>query len=121
MPTLSITTLFTLALFFTQVAAQGWVLPQMPQLGVFRMDPIVNPGAVSSHVHNVVGASRFDSKCRSPPTGTDWPSNSPDVIHDPSYTQGSTCSSISLQADKSMYWAPYVSFQHPNAALLAQR
>ena len=107
MPTLSITTLFTLALFFTQVAAQGWILPQMPQLGVFRMDPIVNPGAVSSHVHNVVGASRFDSKC--PPYHSylaDRPSDISDVVRDPSYNQGSTCSSISLQADKSMYWAP---------------
>lgn len=40
-------------------AADMMILTQIPTIAMARMDPIVNPGEVSSHVHNVLGASNF--------------------------------------------------------------
>ena len=43
-------------------APDHWILTHAQTLLLGRVDPIVNPGAISSHVHNVVGASNF--KCK---------------------------------------------------------
>ena len=40
-------------------AADHWILTQVQTLAAARMDPIVNPGNVSSHVHNIMGGSAF--------------------------------------------------------------
>ena len=62
---LSMTTFFTLAMLLAGfVNAQGWIIPMMPPLTISRMDPIVNPGGVANHVHNVVGGSAFDRAYR---------------------------------------------------------
>jgi hypothetical protein len=39
-----------------------FILDAGPFLTVSRMDPIINPGKVAGHVHQVVGASNFRSK-----------------------------------------------------------
>ncbi|KAF8244032.1 WSC-domain-containing protein [Wilcoxina mikolae CBS 423.85] len=53
-----------------------------------RADPIVNPGAVASHLHNIVGGNGFN--------------------YSMTYegTQASTCSTCKAKADKSNYWVP---------------
>lgn len=43
-------------------APDHWILTHAQTLLLGRVDPIVNPGAISSHVHNVVGASNFNCK-----------------------------------------------------------
>ena len=47
-----------------------------------RLDPIVSPGQVSNHVHNIVGASNFG----------------PEVTYDS--LQSSNCTSVNIQVDK---------------------
>lgn len=44
-----------------------WVLNHAQTLALSRMDPIISPGAVSSHVHNVFGGSAFSSERFSSP------------------------------------------------------
>ena len=53
-----------------------------------RADPIVNPGAVSDHLHNIVGGNGFNFSM--------------------SYADAreSTCSTCKAKADKSNYWIP---------------
>ena len=58
-----------------------------------RTDPIVSPGAVSGHVHTVMGSNAFSNSV----TGADLFSKS-------------TCTNAKLQADKSAYWMPKVYF-----------
>lgn len=53
-----------------------------------RIDPIVNPGNLSSHSHTIVGGSNI---------GID--SSYESMIN-------SACTSCEIQADKSAYWAP---------------
>jgi hypothetical protein len=53
-----------------------------------RIDPIVNPGGLSSHSHAIVGGSNI---------GVD--SSYESMIN-------SACTSCEVQADKSAYWAP---------------
>lgn len=53
-----------------------------------RIDPIVNPGRLSSHSHTIVGGSNI---------GIDSSYNS--MIN-------SACTSCEIQADKSAYWTP---------------
>lgn len=53
-----------------------------------RIDPIVNPGRLSSHSHTIVGGSNI---------GID--SSYETMIN-------SACTSCEIQADKSAYWAP---------------
>ena len=61
-----------------------------------RIDPLLNPGSTSYHVHSVVG-------------GNGWASEM-----DYAQTQTSNCSTVSPKADKSNYWMPNVYFQDPN-------
>lgn len=46
------------ALAFLVQAQAFFILNQSPLVRE-RLDPIVNPGGISTHVHNVVGGSRF--------------------------------------------------------------
>ncbi len=98
-----------------------WVLNHAQTLALSRMDPIISPGAVSSHVHNVFGGSAFSSE-RSPvrsspsPPKLETPLTSVRRVEDlTSFDQmeKSACSTIVVGADKSNYWAPYVPFPHP--------
>ncbi|KAF8348791.1 hypothetical protein F5887DRAFT_1241665 [Amanita rubescens] len=62
-----------------------------------RLDPIVSPGQVSSHVHAVVGGSNF---------GTLSTAN----------LRGSQCTSMPIPQDKSNYWFPLLYFQWANGS-----
>lgn len=76
----------------TPVAAgtgDHFILTRLFPLSLARVDPIVNPGAVSGHVHNVVGGSCF---------GAD-PNN-------PQEQENCDCSSVIVNDDMSNYWAP---------------
>jgi hypothetical protein len=44
-------------------AADHWILSSLSSLAFARMDPMISPGTVSGHVHNIMGASTFSSKC----------------------------------------------------------
>ncbi|CAK5269417.1 unnamed protein product [Mycena citricolor] len=57
-----------------------------------RLDPIVSPGQVASHVHTVMGGSNFRAT-----TNT-------------SFLRASECTSSPIKQDKSNYWAPVRSF-----------
>jgi hypothetical protein len=65
-----------------------WRLGCKGNLVVDRLDPIVNPGAVSGHTHTIVGGNAFGSSL--------------------SYeqTQQSTCSTCTIKQDLSNYWVP---------------
>ncbi|KAJ3789395.1 hypothetical protein GGU10DRAFT_425661 [Lentinula aff. detonsa] len=70
-----------------------WLMASNNVLTTQRMDPIVSPGEVSSHVHSVLGGSGFDLNVNT------------------SILQGSECTSIPVQEDKSNYWFPQLYFQ----------
>ena len=65
-----------------------------------RLDPLLSPGGVSNHVHSIVGANGFA------PT------------MDFAKTQSSTCSTISVKADKSNYWMPSLYFHARNGSFI---
>ncbi|KIY46999.1 hypothetical protein FISHEDRAFT_46119 [Fistulina hepatica ATCC 64428] len=58
-----------------------------------RIDPIVNPGDISTHAHSVLGGSNFRFT-----TNT-------------TYLRESSCTSIPITQDKSNYWFPHLYFQ----------
>jgi hypothetical protein len=57
-----------------------------PILQVTRLDPIVTPGAVSSHVHTIIGGSNFQPEL------------------DYAKLQQSKCTTAPVTVDKSAYW-----------------
>jgi hypothetical protein len=65
-----------------------------------RVDPIVNPGKISSHAHNVAGAYNFHQSS--------------------TYTslRNSPCTSCEINGDKSAYWTPLLYYQHPNGTFV---
>lgn len=63
-----------------------------------RLDPIVNPGTVSGHVHSVVGGSNFG------------PESSTELL------RSSECTSVPIKEDKSNYWFPHLYFQWANGS-----
>ncbi|KAF8903706.1 hypothetical protein CPB84DRAFT_1845684 [Gymnopilus junonius] len=63
-----------------------------------RIDPVVTPGRVSSHVHSVLGGSNFRFT-----TNT-------------SSLRESECTSIPIPQDKSAYWFPHLYFQWKNGS-----
>jgi hypothetical protein len=60
-----------------------------------RVDPIVNPGVVSSHVHTVMGANKFG------------------VTANGQSMRESTCTTALIKEDLSAYWFPSLYFQDP--------
>ncbi|KAL8683256.1 MAG: hypothetical protein Q9186_000758 [Xanthomendoza sp. 1 TL-2023] len=64
-------------------------------LVIERLDPILNPGGLSGHVHSVIGGNAFGPSM------------------DFETTQRSTCTSVDIIPDKSNYWVPNVYF-HKN-------
>jgi len=81
-----------LAAASVQVSAQNvkdvWLTDSVYPVAVERLDPIVNPNAVSQHTHRIFGASNFGAS-----------------FNYETYT-ASSCTSIGPQADKSAYWLP---------------
>lgn len=66
-----------------------------------RADPIVNPGAVSGHVHAIAGGSGFGFNM--------------------TYQQArsSSCSSCPIKADLSNYWIPKLYYRAQNGSLIS--
>ena len=60
-----------------------------------RVDPIVSPGTVSTHVHTVMGANNFGETV----TGEDL--------------RKSNCTTALVKGDLSSYWFPRLYFQDP--------
>ncbi|KIK58110.1 hypothetical protein GYMLUDRAFT_246478 [Collybiopsis luxurians FD-317 M1] len=58
-----------------------------------RLDPIINPGTVSGHVHSVVGGSNFGMTLST------------------ASLRNSECTSMPIQEDHSNYWYPHLYFQ----------
>lgn len=56
-----------------------------------RVDPIIAPGRVGDHVHTVFGASNFR-----------------EVLNTPAEQARGECTSATVSADMSHYWAPTV-------------
>ena len=82
-----------------------------------RIDPIVTPGKVSSHVHKLSGAS---SKC-SPPWKWPFPEETDTVLDigpnsDYESLQSSNCTSCEIKKDKSAYWTPQLYYKHANGS-----
>ncbi|KAF9529140.1 hypothetical protein CPB83DRAFT_790698 [Crepidotus variabilis] len=75
-----------------------WLMGANNVLTTQRIDPIMNPGIVSNHVHAVVGGSNF---------GLNFSTAS---------LRSSECSSIPISEDKSNYWYPQLYFQWDNGS-----
>ncbi|KAJ1560799.1 hypothetical protein HK405_005920 [Cladochytrium tenue] len=75
-----------------------------PVADVARLDPIVAPGAVSSHAHTIVGSSGF----------------SPDSTFDTIRADG-TASSCDIIDDKSNYWYPSYFYYDSSAGTFSYR
>jgi hypothetical protein len=74
-----------------------WRLPcGRIQLG--RLDPIVNPGVVSGHVHTISGPNNFG------------------ISSDYQSLTGACCTSCPVQSDKSAYWTPQLYYRYANGA-----
>ncbi|KAH8434523.1 uncharacterized protein LDX57_012166 [Aspergillus melleus] len=80
----------------SSVADAFWRLPCRGRSGLARMDPLMDPGEPSNHVHAVHGASAFSMSVSE------------------SSLKESSCTSCAVTQDKSAYWAPALYFQHEN-------
>lgn len=63
-----------------------------------RADPIVSPGAIAGHVHQIAGGNAFDF----------------DMDYDD--TQTSACSSCPIKQDLSNYWTPSLYYMNQNGS-----
>lgn len=88
--------LVALAALSTPTAA-FFRLPCGAPIVVQRADPIVNPGALSGHVHTIMGGNGFGFEM-------DYKS-----------TQKSTCSSCIVTQDMSNYWVPTLYYKVSNS------
>ncbi|GAA5945455.1 hypothetical protein JCM10213_005991 [Rhodosporidiobolus nylandii] len=75
-----------------------WRLPCANSLVIQRADSIVSPGAVSGHVHNILGGSNFD-------LSTTFEG-----------MRASECTSCQVKQDMSAYWTPQLYFQWANGS-----
>ncbi|PLB51955.1 hypothetical protein P170DRAFT_422884 [Aspergillus steynii IBT 23096] len=81
---------------FSGVADAFWRLPCRGRSGLARMDPLMDPGKPSNHVHAIHGASSFA------------------MTVDEASLKESECTSCAVTQDKSAYWAPALYFMHEN-------
>ncbi|KAJ5089095.1 hypothetical protein N7532_007779 [Penicillium argentinense] len=79
---------------FPSVANAFWRLPCRGRTGVARLDPIVDPGQISGHVHAIHGGGNFGMS-------TDFQS-----------LRESSCTSCGVTQDMSAYWTPALYFMH---------
>ncbi|KAJ5980903.1 hypothetical protein N7481_008201 [Penicillium waksmanii] len=80
------------------VADAFWRLPCRGRTGVARLDPIVDPGEVSSHVHVIHGGGSFGMSA-----------NYETLLK-------SDCTSCGVEQDKSAYWTPALYFMHTDGS-----
>jgi hypothetical protein len=77
-----------------QGAAAFWRMPCRGQIGLARLDPLVNPNEVAQHVHAIHGSSGFSMNA-----------SYEDLM-------AGDCTSCGVTQDKSVYWAPALYFKH---------
>ncbi|KAI1170984.1 WSC domain-containing protein [Nemania sp. FL0916] len=84
----------------TAQADAFWRLPCASPVVVERADPIMNPNAVSTHVHTVMGSNAFNFT----------------MAYDD--TQAAGCSTCKVIEDKSNYWVPSLWYQAQNGSFI---
>lgn len=93
MPSFHLSAAHLLALVTALPAVSAFWRTECGVIQLGRVDPIINPGNVSGHVHIVAGPNNFNI------------SSNYDSL------QKSLCTSCTVQADKSAYWTPYMYYQ----------
>ncbi|CDO71008.1 hypothetical protein BN946_scf184844.g12 [Trametes cinnabarina] len=91
--------LVSLAALAAVANAEHWIFGGTAPIAQTRLDSIVNPGTIGSHVHAIAGASGFSN------------------VYDPDALVKSNCTTIPVQPDKSNYWAPQLYHQAQNGSL----
>ncbi|KAI3333648.1 WSC domain-containing protein [Ustulina deusta] len=90
----------------TALASQAdafWRLPCSSPVVVQRADPIMDPNAVSKHVHTIMGSNSFNFTM---------------TYHD---TQSATCSTCKAVQDLSSYWVPSLYYHAENGSFIPVR
>ncbi|KAI8624953.1 WSC domain-containing protein [Xylariaceae sp. FL1651] len=77
-----------------------WRLPCASPVVVERADPILDPNAVSKHVHTVMGSNAFN------------------FTMDYNLTQTATCSTCKVVQDLSSYWVPSLYYNAENGSFI---
>ncbi|KAF8813483.1 hypothetical protein BYT27DRAFT_7335099 [Phlegmacium glaucopus] len=91
--------MFLLSFAFCALSVNAyWLMGIEDFITTERIDPIINPGKVSSHAHSVLGGSNFRFN-----TSTASLRQSP-------------CTSVPIPQDKSSYWFPNLYFQWNNGS-----
>lgn len=82
--------------------AHGLLRFPCSQLVTQRFDPLVTPGIVSPHLHQIVGGNAFN------------------ITMDPSIdiSKTATCTSCRFKEDKSNYWTAVLYFKHTNGSFI---
>ncbi|ORX39275.1 hypothetical protein BD324DRAFT_619110 [Kockovaella imperatae] len=83
----------------TMAAPDHFILTQVASLAWARIDPIINPGSFSGHVHNIMGGSCFGA-----------------TLNTPEQQQACDCTTAIVGADKSNYWSPSVFYHAQNGS-----
>lgn len=83
---------------FAGLSDAFWRLPCRGNTGIARLDPLVDAGKLSYHLHSVQGSGNFAKKV------------SQDDL------RASPCTSCAVTQDKSAYWIPTLHFMHPNGS-----
>ncbi|KAF7594043.1 hypothetical protein BBP40_010321 [Aspergillus hancockii] len=81
---------------FSGVADAFWRLPCRGRAGLARLDPLMDPGRASYHVHSIHGPDSFS------------------LVADMDSLRDSSCTSCAVTQDRSAYWHPALYFQHEN-------
>ncbi|KAG9658955.1 WSC domain protein, partial [Aureobasidium melanogenum] len=81
-------------------ASAFWRMPCPGRVATERLDPIVNPGGVSGHVHTISGSNGFKAEM----TYAD--------------ARGGACSSCPIKQDMSNYWTPKLYYQSENGTFI---
>jgi Domain of unknown function (DUF1996) len=76
-------------------------MPCSNPLVVERADPVVSPGALSGHVHTIMGGSGFG------------------FAMDYAQARAAACSTCFVKQDKSNYWVPSLYFHAPNGSFIS--
>lgn len=90
------TTLSAASALLAGSADAFWRMECTSRTGYSRLDPIVNPGEISSHAHAIHGGNNFGMNTK---------------YED---LRKSKCTSCLATDDKSAYWTPGLMFQHKN-------
>ncbi|RPD60379.1 WSC-domain-containing protein [Lentinus tigrinus ALCF2SS1-7] len=92
--------LLSLAALAAVANAEHWIFGGSRPIATTRLDSIVSPGGIGTHVHSIVGASRFKN------------------TYDADDLMQSKCTTIPVQPDKSNYWAPQMYHRDQNTGVL---